>query len=291
MTEIDYQALKAGGFIKQKQKDLFSVRIKIPQGNASSQQLKAIADLAKKYGKGTVHFTVRQGIEIPHVPPENFDLLTQSLKEVGLSLGACGTRIRVITACPGTSFCSQGVGNTIALAQKLDERFYGRDGLPHKFKIGVTGCSNSCIKPQENDTGFMAVVEPKFEETEDAKCTSCGVCLEVCRNQAIKIVEDKPRIDISKCLFKDGRCIASCPTGVITMDRKGWNVFVGGKWGKFPQLGLPLKEFVTDEEAPDLIEKIISAYTQYAEKGERLGSLINRIGIDKFKEATLHGRN
>jgi dissimilatory sulfite reductase (desulfoviridin) alpha/beta subunit len=50
------------------------------------------------------------------------------------------------------------------LAKILDERFYGRYGLPHKFKMGVTGCPNSCTKPQEHDLGLMAVIEPALDE-------------------------------------------------------------------------------------------------------------------------------
>ena len=70
MAQIDYGALKKGGFMRQKQKGYFSLRLQVVGGNLTAENIKTVAEVAEKYGKGYVHMTSRQGIEIPFI---NFD--------------------------------------------------------------------------------------------------------------------------------------------------------------------------------------------------------------------------
>lgn len=281
-TRLDLAKLKAGGLIKQKQPDLFSVRLHIPVGKIASEQVKKVAEIAERYGQSFLHITVRQGIEIPFVNFQDLDAVIDELKVAGLDLGACGARVRVVVGCPGSAWCRWGLGDAQAFGRKLDDVFYGRSDLPHKFKMGVTGCPNSCTKPQENDMGFMAVAETVFEETEKDKCINCGLCVDNCPVGALSLVDGKPVIDTTRCVH-DAKCVLICPKSVLKIKRSGWNVYVGGKWGKFPQLGVLFAEFVTENESIELVEKIIKAYRRLSPKGERLGELINRVGLKKFK--------
>ncbi|MCL5290959.1 MAG: 4Fe-4S binding protein [Actinobacteria bacterium] len=281
MNAIDYAALKQGGIIKQKQPDLFSVRIRILVGNIAADDLAALAELAKKYGRGTLHLTMRQCIEIPYVHFDDLHAIQRELNELGFKLGACGPRVRVITACQGRTLCPHALGDTAKLATALDEQYYARGPLPHKFKMAVTGCPNACIKPQENDVGFVAAVEPGLNEGE---CISCGLCAEICPAGAITMEGDLPVIDRAKC-SRDGKCIQSCPTGALYVDRQGWQVYAGGKFGRYPQLGMLLTEFVSDEDAVLLIGRVLNVYEELANQRERLGDLINRMGLESFKEA------
>ncbi|MBR2188090.1 MAG: hypothetical protein IJ860_01580, partial [Eubacterium sp.] len=61
----DYATLKKGGFMRQKQKDHFSLRLAVTGGQVSAGQLAAITEVAEQYGHGYIHLTSRQGIEIP----------------------------------------------------------------------------------------------------------------------------------------------------------------------------------------------------------------------------------
>ncbi len=67
MATYDIAALKKGGFMKQKQKGKFSLRLGIVGGQVTAEQLAAVLEVANRYGHGYVHLTARQGIEIPFI--------------------------------------------------------------------------------------------------------------------------------------------------------------------------------------------------------------------------------
>ena len=74
-TKMDFEALKSGGFIKQTQEKLFTVRLRCPGGKLTSKQLRKAAELADKYGQEEIHTSVRQSIEIPYVSYQHFDAI------------------------------------------------------------------------------------------------------------------------------------------------------------------------------------------------------------------------
>ncbi|NQT94864.1 MAG: 4Fe-4S binding protein, partial [Candidatus Omnitrophica bacterium] len=209
MAGYDIKKLKSGGFMKQKEKDIFSLRLRIVGGFVKSAQLIKLSEIADRYGKGYVHLTTRQGVEIPHIKFKDFDVVQKELSEVELQMGACGQRIRTVTACQGKE-CSHGLIDCLELAKEVDKKYFGIGGHPHKFKIGVTGCPNACIKPQENDLGIMGRLKKTFIKK---NCNYCGLCEVVCPVDAIKIDKEKQELIFlqDKCIGC-GDCIYVCPT-------------------------------------------------------------------------------
>jgi len=281
MAEYDIQELKAGGLMKQKEPDLFSVRLRVVGGYMGADQLRALAELSERFGRGHVHLTTRQGVEIPYVHFKDIEELRTELGKVGLEFGACGPRVRTITACQGGS-CSHGLIDPQALAIKIDERVFGRAGLPHKFKIGITGCPNACIKPQENDLGIMGIVAKEFREE---LCNQCGLCVHACPIPgALKIEADKLIYDPEICVFC-GACVAACPNDAWVKVGVSYALFVGGKMGKRPRFGDRLPITAKDEqEILELIDKTIEWYAKCGEKGERFGETLDRVGVEGLVE-------
>jgi len=70
---VDYSTLKKGGYMRQKQKNNFSLRLRVVGGNLTSKQLANIAEAAEKFGDGYVHLTSRQSVEIPFVKLESVE--------------------------------------------------------------------------------------------------------------------------------------------------------------------------------------------------------------------------
>ena len=184
---VDYATLKKGGFMRQKQKNNFSLRLAVVGGNLTAKQLAKIAEVAEKYGDGHVHLTSRQGVEIPFIKLDQIDEVKAELEKGDCKPGVCGPRVRTVTACQGNQICPSGNIDSYDIAQKLDERYFARE-LPHKFKFGVTGCQNNCLKSEENDVGVKGAAIVKWKE--DA-CIQCGVCVKACRTDAIKLEDGK----------------------------------------------------------------------------------------------------
>ena len=162
LTQEEIKSFKGRGWLLNKGTDTFSARVVTVNGKVSVDQLVAVAEAARKFGSGEVTFTSRQTIEVLGVPADKTSDFENALAAVGLSVGGTGPRVRPVTSCKGT-VCPRGLIDTFSLSQKIHARFYvGWHGvaLPGKFKIGVGGCPNNCVKPNLNDIGVSGAVLP-----------------------------------------------------------------------------------------------------------------------------------
>ncbi|MGE5553106.1 MAG: 4Fe-4S binding protein [Betaproteobacteria bacterium] len=275
---IDYAELKKGGWMRQRQPDLFSVRLRMVGGRLESAQLAKLQEVADRFGRGRVHLTTRQGVEIPFVHLKHFNEVREALLEAGLYVGVCGPTVRTVTACQGSEVCPHALADTQADARRVDEAFFGRSGIPHKFKIGFAGCPNGCTKPAENDLGFLGQVAP---EHDPALCTGCGLCAAVCRSGAITIVDGRVAFDSAKC-NGCGECAGACPADAWRVKERGYAMFAGGMFGRTPQIGRRVGGLIKPEELLETIERVKAWYNAHGRPGERFGATLNRVGFDRF---------
>ena len=143
------KALKGQGFISSKDGVHFSCRVVIPAGRMNAQETRKVVDVSEKYGRGYFTLTQRLNVQIPWVQYQDLEKVTKELKEVGLSIGGTGMRVRPAHTCKG-NVCAMGLFDTEDVAKKIDERFYKGFydvKLPNKFRIEVSGCGNGCTKP------------------------------------------------------------------------------------------------------------------------------------------------
>ncbi|MEW6206953.1 MAG: nitrite/sulfite reductase [Acidobacteriota bacterium] len=145
------------------QDGFFMVRIRIPGGDLTPVQLRAIADLSNAHGRGLADITVRQNIQLHWVRIESLPAILDRLREVGLStIEACGDVVRNILNCPVSGVDREELYDTTALVREVNDFFMGnRDfsNLPRKFKIAITGCAARCVYPEINDIGLFAVLD------------------------------------------------------------------------------------------------------------------------------------
>jgi len=272
------------GMIKTREPDLYSARLRIPVGILTSPIMAGVARLAATYGRGEVYLTTRLGMEIPGIPGDAFPALRDDLAALGVGLAGCGPRMRSTVACKGT-VCPHGNVDTFALGWEIDRLHNDAAVLPHKFKVAIAGCASSCSKPQVNDVGLVGVSEP---ELDPGPCVGCGICVEACHRDAVRLEDGLPMFDRERCV-RCGDCTRACPAAALKAEKVGLDLYAGGRWGREKQVGVRLAQFLTPEEAVPVVGRIKSWYAANGRKKERLGRTLLRLGIRPFQEAVLAG--
>src|SRR5581483_7088795 len=139
----------------------FMVRIRIANGMMTSSQLRAIADLTRRYAKGIADLTVRQNIQLHWVTIETLPQVLEGLWQVGLNTtGACGDVVRNVTGCPVAGVDAGEMVDASPLVLEASQLLTGNAefyNLPRKFKISIAGCQHWCSYPEINDIGLTAV--------------------------------------------------------------------------------------------------------------------------------------
>lgn len=289
INQNEVKRVKAQGFLFNRNQDFFAARVITVNGVVTAKQMKAITQAAEQFGNGKMAFTTRLTVEIQGVPYENIQPLQDFLAQHGLKTGGTGAKVRPVVACKGT-VCVYGKIDTQALAAEIHQRFfegYSNVALPHKFKIAVGGCPNNCAKPDLNDFGIVGQCVPNYQEDMCRGCKKCAVEA-VCPAGAAKVENGKMHIDPVAC-FHCGRCVDKCYFNAIQGGTNGYRVYIGGRWGKFTRHGTPIGKVYTDkDEVLKLLEKTMLYYKENGKKGERLGSMVDRIGVEEVEKALLN---
>lgn len=212
------------GAVLQRDRQTYAVAPHIPGGIILDfNVLRRIADVAEKHGAKALKLTSAQRIAIVGLEESEVD---QVWEDLGMDKGsAAGLCVRSVKICPATHFCKRAQQDAVSLGLELDKRYHGLE-LPSKFKIGVSGCMNSCSEPAIKDLGIMGTP-------------------------------------------------------------KGYTILIGGNAGIIPRLGDKLVINVQPNEVLLLVAKIVEYYQSNARKYERLGRMIDRIGLEKVKQDIL----
>jgi len=145
----------------------FMLRIRIDGGQLDTRQLRVIADISNRYGRGTADVTDRQNIQLHWVEIENVPAIWEALEAVGLTTTeACGDTPRVIIGCPLAGIAADEVIDATPQIRDVRDRYIGSpefSNLPRKFKSAISGCSSQCTVPEINDVAFVGVVNDAGE--------------------------------------------------------------------------------------------------------------------------------
>lgn len=149
------------GMYGQIQPGVHMLRVKIPDGIVSSQQLHALADAAKSYGHGILHITTRQAIQIHYIPRAKSPDLLEDLAEFGLTgREGCGNTVRAVTVDPLAGLSADQVFDVRPVAAAIFRFFLLNplsQNLPRKFKISLSGSKIDRALSYMHDCGFVAV--------------------------------------------------------------------------------------------------------------------------------------
>jgi sulfite reductase (NADPH) hemoprotein beta-component len=129
-----------------------------PPGDATADQMDAIADLADKYSFGEIRVGHEQNLALPHVAKRDLPALWRALDKIGLATPNINL-VSDIIACPGLDYCSLANARSIPIAQELTRRFANHDtaNLIGRLHINISGCINACGHHHVGHIGILGV--------------------------------------------------------------------------------------------------------------------------------------
>jgi sulfite reductase (NADPH) hemoprotein beta-component len=201
----------------------------VPPGDATSEQMEAVADLADTYSFGELRVTHEQNLLLADVRQSDLYAIWTQAQALDLATANIGMITNII-ACPGGDFCSLANAKSIPVAEAIQRRF---DDLDYVYDIGeldlnISGCMNSC---GHHHIGHI---------------------------------------------------------GILGVDKQGaefYQISIGGAQGNEASLGKVLGPSVSQDEVPDVIEKLINVYLERRDsEAERFIDVVRRIGPEPFKE-------
>jgi sulfite reductase (ferredoxin) len=220
--------------IKQAQKPWHTVYVLLPIGDVSSEQMHALADMARDYANGHIRTTATQNFVFRWVHEDDLPAVFNKLVDIGLAEANALTISDVIT-CPGADTCSIGVTSSKGLGTEIRNRIINGNGLyqdplVRDIKIKISGCPNSCGQHHVADIGFY------------------GMAIRVGERQV-------PAVQLLL----------------------GGNAQGEGKLSKLT-MKLPARY------APDAFEKLVGAYVEGRNEGEKFAAWSERIGTAGVQE-------
>ena len=142
---------------QQRQAGYVVATVALPLGDITSHQLRALADISRRFVKETTRTTVEQNMVLRWVSETDLPQLYDELLALGLAETGAGTIVD-ITACPGTDTCKLGIASSRGLAtelrKQLGEQSAKLDEAIEGLRIKISGCFNSCGQHHAADIGF-----------------------------------------------------------------------------------------------------------------------------------------
>ena len=140
------------------------LRVRIDGGQLDYDQLTTIADISRRYARGTADVTDRQNIQLHWIQIEDVPAIWEALEAVGLStMEACGDTPRVILGCPLAGIDATEIIDATPQIRSTHDLYIGNpefSNLPRKFKSAISGCPVQCTLHEINDIAFAGVIGP-----------------------------------------------------------------------------------------------------------------------------------
>ncbi|MCU1427334.1 MAG: sulfite reductase, beta subunit (hemoprotein) [Actinomycetia bacterium] len=148
------------------------LRVKIPYGRTTPEQLEVLGYISETYSRGWGHLTTRQNVQFHFVQLEEMPEILRLLASVGMTTReACGDTVRNVVGCHLAGACPFEVLDISAWADATAQYFLRHpyaQRLPRKFKINFSGCATDCGQAMFNDVGVVAVNRPRPDGTVEA---------------------------------------------------------------------------------------------------------------------------
>ncbi len=153
----EYWAWRASNVRPQKQDGYFSAMIRCAYGDLLPEEVRQVAEAARRFCGGRIRITIEQNLLLRWVPEALLPALYQHLTRAGLARAGAGSIVD-ITRCPGADTCNLAIthsrGLAEALATALDTGELANLPEAREFSLKISGCPNSCGQHHIADIGF-----------------------------------------------------------------------------------------------------------------------------------------
>lgn len=277
--------------------ELFTIRVGSPR-LVSIDFLRDICDLADKYCGGFLRFTTRHNVEFLVSEAANVEPLIAELNAKGLPVGGTGNSVRNIVHTQGWVHChtpaTDASGVVKAVMDDLYEYFVSLDKLPSQLKISLACCLNMCGAAHCSDIAIVGVHRkpPQILDEVIQRGTELPSLVASCPTGAIR---PKPKektvvVNEEKCMYC-GNCYTMSPgMPIADPDNDGCAILIGGKVANartnpmFSRMVIPFLPNTPPRwpEVTKAVRDIVELWAANANKGERLGEWVERIGWESF---------
>jgi sulfite reductase beta subunit-like hemoprotein len=157
----------------QRQSGYRRVTAALPIGDVTAEQLRRLAELARRYGNATLRATNDQNLVFPFIADGDVPVLYGELEALHLDEGNA-LHLTDVTSCPGADYCSLAVTRSMGVAQRIRRHFSSaREAVEKlgKFRIKISGCPNSCGQHHIGDIGLTGMMVKDAEGRERPHCS------------------------------------------------------------------------------------------------------------------------
>ena len=263
--------------------------------------IKDVCDLADKFCDGYLRFTSRNNIEFLLTDQGKIAGLKDASAKRGIPVGGTGHSVTSLVHTQGWVHCHTPAIDASGIVKAvMDDLFeyFGSHKLPAQVRIALACCLNMCGAVHCSDIAILGIhrTPPKVNHERLRHLCEIPTTIAACPTGAIRPHPDKSIksvvINDDRCMYC-GNCYTMCPAlPVFDSVKGGVALLVGGKVSNaksppmFSKLAVPYLPNNPPRwpEVVQAIRKIITKYAEGANKYERVGEWVNRIGWEKFFE-------
>ncbi len=282
-----------------------TMRVNHPTGwFYTTAALRKVCEIWDHYGSGLTNMHGSTGdIILLGTTTDKLQPCFDALSDAGFDLGGSGSALRTPSACVGQARCEWACIDSLDICYNLTMHFQDqlhRPMFPYKFKIKVSACANDCVASiARSDFSIIGTWKGKIEinqkEVQAYAATGINIREEVvdlCPTKCMSWDEGKKELkiadeDCTRCMH----CINMMPKALRQGKEKGATLLIGGKAPILhgAQLSTVIVPFMKleppYEELKDLIARIMDWWDENGKMRERVGELINRLGMRTFLKA------
>jgi len=281
---------------------LFTVRAATPR-LASTKTIRLFADIADEFSNGHLRYTSRNNVEFLLTDESKIDGCVARLEKEGYPVGGTGPTITNIVHTQGWVHCHSAASDASGVVKSvMDELFdyFKNEKLPAKLRIAYACCLNMCGAVHCSDIALLGVHRRLPAINHKGMKVQCEIpsTIASCPTGAIrpKTVDGHESVEVieDQCMFC-ANCFTVCPAMTLNdPELDGVSIWVGGKVSearsepKFSKLAVPYLPNNPPRwpEVVAAVKNIVEVYAANAQKFERMGEWIERIGWPKFFELT-----